>query len=132
VIDVKHVVPLTLLAQFCVGLVVAGVAWVGFGATAGLSTLLGAATAVVPNGFLAARLLQSNRDPRDHAMMRAAWIGETGKLLLTVLLFAVIFGVVRPLAPLAVFVGFIAAQLTVFGGLLIGNGAPSTEVVTKS
>jgi hypothetical protein len=31
-----------------------------------------------------------------------------------------------------VFVGFIAAQLTVFGGLLIGNGAPSTEVVTKS
>ena len=131
-IDVKHVVPLTLLAQFCVGLAVAGVAWVWFGATAGISALLGAATAVIPNGFLAARLLQSNRDPRDHAMMRAAWIGETGKLLLTVLLFAVIFGSVRPLAPLAVFAGFIAAQLTVFGAFLMGSGAPSGEVVTKS
>ena len=131
-IDVKHVVPLTLLAQLCVGLAVAGVAWVWLGATAGISASLGVATAVIPNGFLAARLMQSNRDPRDHAMMRAAWIGETGKLLLTVLLFAVIFGVVRPLAPLAVFAGFIAAQLTVFGALLIGNGAPSNEVMTKS
>jgi len=132
VIDVKHVVPLTLLAQFCVSLAVAGVAWGWFGATAGISALLGGATAVIPNGFLAARLLQSNRDPRDQAMMRAAWIGETGKLLLTVVLFAVIFAVVRPLVPLAVFVGFIAAQLTVFGAFLIGDGAPSSEVVTKS
>jgi len=132
VIDVKHVVPLTLLAQFCVSLAVAGVAWGWFGATAGISALLGGATAVIPNGFLAARLLQSNRDPRDQAMMRAAWIGETGKLLLTVVLFAVIFAVVRPLVPLAVFVGFIAAQLTIFGAFLIGDGAPSSEVVTKS
>lgn len=131
-IDVKHVVPVTLLAQFCVGLAVAGVAWVWFGATAGMSALLGAATAVMPNGFLAARLLQSNRDPSDHAMMSAARIGEFGKLLLTVVLFAVIFGFVRPLAPLAVFVGFIAAQLTVFGAFLIGDGAPSNEVVRKS
>jgi ATP synthase protein I len=132
VIDVKHVVPVTLLAQFCVGLAVAGVAWGWFGATAGISALLGGATAVMPNGFLAARLLASNRDLSDHAMMRAARIGETGKLLLTVLLFAVIFGFVRPRAPLAVFVGFIAAQLTVFGAFLIGDGAPSSEVVTKS
>lgn len=132
VIDVKHVVPLTLLAQVCVSAAVAGVAWAGFGATAGVSALLGGATAVVPNGFLAARLLQSNRDPRDSAMMRAAWIGEIGKLLLTALLFAVIFGFVRPLVPLAVFVGFIAAQLIVFGALLVGNGAPSKEAVTKS
>ena len=49
-IDVKHVVPLTLLAQLCVGLVVAGVAWVGFDATAGISALLGAATAYAAAG----------------------------------------------------------------------------------
>jgi F0F1-type ATP synthase assembly protein I len=91
VIDVKHVVPLTLLAQLCVSIAVAGGAWAWFGTTAGVSALLGGATAVLPNGFLAARLLQSNRDPRDSAMMRAAWIGELGKLLLTALLFAVIF-----------------------------------------
>jgi ATP synthase protein I len=132
VIDVKHVVPLTLLAQFCVGLAVAGVAGVWFDATAGVSALLGAATAVIPNGFLAARLIASNRDPSDHAMLKAARIGATGKLLLTAALFAVIFGFVRPLAPLAVFVGFIAAQLTVYGAFLMGDGAPRSEAVTKS
>ena len=77
-------------------------------------------------------MLASNRDPRDSAMLRAAWVGEIGKLLLTVLSFAVIFGFVRPIMPLAVFVGFIAAQLMVFGALLIGPGAPSKEAVTKS
>ena len=131
-IDVKHVVPLTLLAQVCVSLVVAAVLWAWLGNVAAVSALLGGATAVVPNGFLAARLLASNRDPRDSAMMRAAWIGEAGKVLLTALLFAVIFGFVRPLVPLAVFIGFIAAQLMVFGALLIGNGAPGKEAVTKS
>ena len=65
-------------------------------------------------------------------MLRAAWIGETGKLLLTVLAFGVIFGFVRPLAPPAVFAGFIAAQLVVFGALLIGDSAPPKEAVTKS
>ncbi len=130
--DVKRVVPLTLLAQACVGVAVAGVLWPWFGDVAAVSALLGGATAVVPNGFLAARLLQPSRDESARAMMRAAWIGEIGKLLLTGLAFGVIFGFVRPIAPPAVFAGFIAAQLVLFGGLLIGNGTPPKEVMTKS
>src|SRR5262245_26897448 len=122
VIDVKHVVPVTLLVQMCVSFVVAAVSWVWVGEVAGTSALLGGAAAVVPNGFLAARVLQPNRDLSADAMMRSAWIGEIGKLLLTVLLFGVIFGVVRPIQPLAVFAGFIAAQLVVFGALLVGSG----------
>jgi hypothetical protein len=38
---------------------------------------------------------------------------------------------VRPLQPLAVFAGFIAAQLVVFGALLVGNG-PGAQAMTKS
>jgi hypothetical protein len=34
----------------------------------------------------------------------------------------VIFGLVRPISPLAVFGGFIAAQLVVFGALLVPHG----------
>lgn len=130
--DVKHVVPMTLLAQACVSVVVAAVAWAGFGGVAAVSAALGGATAVVPNAFLAARLLVSMRDLGHRAMLRSAWIGEIGKLLLTVLFFGVIFGVVRPLAPLAVFAGFIAAQLVPFGALLVGEDAPTKEVMTKS
>ena len=131
-IDVKHVVPMTLLVQTCVSFVVAAVSWILGGEVAGTSALLGGAAAVVPNGFLAARVLKPNRDTSARAMMRAAWIGEIGKLLLTTLLFGVIFGFVRPIQPLAVFAGFIAAQLVVFGALLVGNGGGAQEAMTKS
>jgi len=131
VIDVKHVVPMTLLVQACVSLVVAAAFWVGMGEVAGLSAALGGVTAVVPNGFLAARVLQPSRDESAKAMMRSAWLGEAGKVLLTALLFGVIFGFVRPISPLAVFAGFIAAQLVVFGALLVGNGR-GAQAMTKS
>ena len=130
--DAKHVVPMTLLAQVCVSVVAAAVSWAWFGGVAAGSAALGGATAVVPNAFLAARLLTPPRDLGHRAMLRSAWIGETGKLLLTVLLFGVIFGFVRPLAPLAVFVSFIAAQLVPFGALLIGDGGLPKELMTKS
>ncbi len=128
--DVKHVIPVTLLAQVCVSVVAAAVCWAGFGSVAAVSAALGGATVVVPNAFLAARLLAPTLGRR--AMLRSAWIGETGKLLLTVLLFGVIFGFVRPLAPLAVFVSFIVTQFVPFGALLIGDGAPPKELMTKS
>ena len=118
-IAVERVVPLTLLAQAGVSMVLAAVLWLSFGDTVAVSTLLGGAAAVVPNGFLAARVLKPNR-PVD-ALLRAAWIGEIGKILLTALAFGVIFGFVRPLSPPAVFAGFIAAQLVVFGALLVGD-----------
>ena len=120
--DVQRVVPLTLLAQALVSTALAAGIWAAFGETAGISTLLGGAAAVVPNGFLAARVMKPNRDVSAGAMMRAAWLGEIGKILLTVLAFGVIFGSVRPISPPAVFAGFIAAQLMVFGALLMGGG----------
>jgi len=125
-VAVERVVPLTLLAQAGVSMVLAAVLWLSFGDTVAVSTLLGGAAAVVPNGFLAARVLQPKR-PVD-ALMRAAWIGEIGKLLLTVLAFGVIFGYVRPIAPPAVFAGFIAAQLVVFGALLVDGSRQSGDV----
>ena len=127
VIDVKHVVPLTLLVQACVSLVLAAVLWAWMGEVAGMSTLLGGVAVVIPNAFLAARLLQPSRDQSAKAMMRSAWFGEIGKVLLTALVFGVIFGFVRPIEPLAVFAGFIAAQLVVFGALLLGGGVGAQE-----
>jgi ATP synthase protein I len=132
VIDVKHVVPVTLLLQTCVSVVVAAVLWLLVDEVAGVSALLGGATAVVPNAFLAARLLAPSRDQSAGAMLRAAWLGELGKVLLAVLMFGVIFRFVRPIEPLAVFATFIAAQLVAHGALLLGTGSGGREAMTKS
>ena len=126
-IDVKHVVPVTLLAQVCVSLIAALAFWAWAGAVEGKSALLGGIAVVIPNGFLAARLLRPSRDDSVRAIMRSAWIGEIGKLLLTVLLFAAIFGAVRPLEPLAFFSGFIAAQMVVLGALFLGGAQQRSD-----
>lgn len=108
-----------LLGQAGIGAVLAAAFW-GFGGhVAGYSALLGSLTCVLPNGFLALRLLAPRRDPGPKALMRAAYFGELGKLGLTVLMFSIVFLVVRPLAVGPLFAGFIAAQLMTFAGLLM-------------
>lgn len=91
------------------------------GPVSGYSALLGGLTAVVPNAFLALRLMVPRRRPGAAALVRAAYIGELGKVALTVIMFGAIFIGVRPLAAGALFTGFVAAQLATFAGFLRGH-----------
>ena len=116
-----------LVAQIGIGVVLAAVLWGVYGEVAGVSALLGAATCVIPNAFLALRLAVPRRDPGAKDLIRAAYIGEVGKLAITVLMFSIIFAAVRPLAVPALFAGFIAAQLMTFAGLLLRNGQETEE-----
>ena len=108
-----------LAAQIGIGLVLAAALWVLYGHVAGYSALLGSLTCVIPNAFLALRLVVPRRDPGARALIQAAYIGELGKLALTVLMFSSVFVLVRPLSVAALFAGFIAAQLMTFAGLLL-------------
>ena len=115
-----------LMAQIGVGVVLAAVLWGFYGHVAGYSALLGALTCVLPNGFLALRLAVPRRDPGARALIQAAYIGELGKLGLTVLMFISVFLRLRPLVVAPLFAGFIAAQLMTFAGLLMRD-KPGTE-----
>jgi len=108
--------------QLFVGVALAAVLLVVFGRVAGYSALLGSLTCVVPNAFLALRLMLPRRDPGAQALLRAAWIGEAGKLALTVLFFTLVFTQVRPLSAAALFAGFIVTQLVAFSGFLMRHG----------
>jgi len=108
-----------LVAQIGIGAVLAVVFWGLQGPVAGYSALLGSLTCVIPNAFLALRLVVPRREPGASALIRAAYIGELGKLALTVLMFSIVFALVRPLSAAPLFTGFIAAQLATLAGLVM-------------
>ena len=112
-------IPRVIMWQFLVGAVLTAVLLGVFGKVAGYSAMLGGLAALIPNVFLALRLIAPRRDPGAQALIRAAWIGEIGKLALTVLIFTLVFTLVRPLSAAALFAGFIATQLVTFSGLLM-------------
>ena len=121
-------IPRVLIGQFLVGVVLAAVLWGVLGKVHGYSVLLGSLICVIPNAFLALRLVVPRRDPGAQALVNAAWIGEIGKLALTVLLFSLVFTLVRPLNAAALFAGFIASQLVTFSGFLMqGDTLKDTE-----
>ncbi len=123
-------VRLAVLGQAGFGVGVGAVLAMMQGRAVAISWLLGVFVAVVPSAFLAARLLGSRADAK--AILRAAWIGEIGKFALTALLFGVIFAAVRPFSALAVFGGFISAQMVAIGVLALGGLVGNEQVVTKN
>ena len=108
-----------LLVQLGLSTVISLLFWGLKGHVSGYSALLGGLTCVIPNAFLALRLVVPRRDPGAGALIRAAYVGETGKLALTVIMFTLAFTLVRPLAAGALFTGFVAAQLATFAGFLM-------------
>ena len=121
-----------LAAQIGIGVVLAAALWGLYGHVAGYSALLGSLTCVIPNAFLALRLVVPRRDPGAGALIRAAYIGELGKLGLTVLMFSIVFVLVRPLNAAALFAGFIAAQLMTFAGFLMRDKLETEETTSNN
>ena len=112
-------VPRILMWQFLTGLALAAAVWIVFDKVAAYSAMLGSLVCVVPNAFLALRLSVPRKSPGAAALINAAWIGELGKLALTVLFFSLVFTLVRPLSAAALFAGFIATQFVTLFGLLM-------------
>lgn len=97
----------------------AAVLWSMYGSVHGYSALLGCLIATLPNAFLALRLSVRGQEGGARALLRAAYIGELGKLALTVLLFSIVFVTVRPLAALPLFATFIVTTMVPLAGLLV-------------
>ena len=120
-----------LAGQIGIGVALAVVFWGLQGPVAGYSALLGSLTCVIPNAFLALRLVLPRRDPGARALIRAAYIGELGKLALTVLMFSIVFALVRPIEAVPLFAGFIAAQLATIAGLVMRDKNERNEKTSK-
>lgn len=122
-------VAVVLLAQLGLSVALAALFWGMNGLVHGYSALLGGLTCVIPNAFLALRLVVPRHDPGAGSLVRAAYIGELGKLALTVVMFILVFSLVRPLAAGALFAGFIASNLVTFVGFFVRD---KSQVEVKS
>ena len=122
-----------LAVQIGLGAVLAAALWGYLGEVAGYSALLGCLASVVPNGFLALRLAVPRRDPGAKSLLQAAYIGEIGKLALTVLILSIVFATVRPLAAAPFFAGFVVTiMVPVLGFLIRDKETQEQETVDKN
>jgi len=102
-----RVVKLILIGQFLAMILVGAVGFAQAGKVAGLSALLGGLIAWVPNVYFAVRAFRYRGARVAQKIVRSFYAGAFGKYVLTMAMFGVVFIMVRPLNPLALFIGFI-------------------------
>ena len=111
-----------LLAQLGTGLGLAAIVWFWLGSERAIPALLGGLIGVVPNAFLAARLMSPRAAGSAQGLLRAGWIGEAGKIAIAAVMFAAVFATLRPLHPEFLFAGYIATLLALPAALLFDKG----------
>ena len=89
------------------------------GWVAAYSAWLGGLTALLPNMYFTYKAFQYFGARSIGAIVQSFWAGEMGKLILTAVLFAVLFLGVKPLNVLAVFIGYILVQMSSAASLLL-------------
>jgi F0F1-type ATP synthase assembly protein I len=113
-----HTVRTILLTQAATALGVAAIVWIGLGSERAIPTLVGGMIGVVPNAFLAARVMSPRAGADAKSLLRAGWLGEIGKLVIAAILFIAAFRTLEPLHPGFLFTGYIATLLAMPVGLL--------------
>ena len=119
---------LTLVWQSFVTVLLAGIAYGVGGFVAAYSALAGGLATVLPNAFLAARLLAPSLRYDAARLLRSAWLGEIGKIVLTVAVFAAVFVAVKPLSAPALLGTFIVTQLVTLVIVFVDARATGTSV----
>ena len=98
----------TLAALACVGTI------------AGLSALLGGLVCVIPNAYFARQLFQHHGAQAAKKIVRGFYKGAAAKLILTMILFALVFKFIH-IVPWLFFAVYIAVQLVIWFAPLIFN-----------
>lgn len=110
-----RVIVLQALMTALIGLLL----WLIQGWVAAYSAWFGGLIALIPNVYFTYKAFQYFGARSIAVIVQSFWAGEMGKLILTAVLFAVLFLGVRPLNVLAVFVGYILVQMTSATSLLL-------------
>ena len=119
-LPIFHVIRVQALMTLVVALACGGL----WGSVAGYSGLLGGLIALLANVFFAYKAFRYFGARSAKAIVQSLWAGEMGKQILAAALFALLFVVVRPLEPLAVFAGYLVVLAVGASALLLLNKNP--------
>ena len=100
-----------IMMQFGLSIILALIALV-YSFEAGYSALLGGLASAIPNSYLIWRSFRYRGARSVSQVVQSFYQGESGKFMLTIAMFAVIFSQVDPLIPWALFGVFIIVQFS--------------------
>ncbi len=103
-----------ICAQLGLSFVLALISWPFFGDVTGYSLLLGGLISAIPNAYFIYKTFSCTGAQQRRQVTRNFYRGEAGKFLLTALLFALVFGLIKPLDVLALFAGFLLVQAVIW------------------
>lgn len=126
---VRHQVPFwqlevskVLLLQLAACLLISALAWFWSGFSGSYSVALGGCIAWLPNAWFARKAFRYHGARSMQAIVQSFWSGLAGKMILTAVLFALAFAVVKPLNVAGLFAGFVLVQMTGSASLLLMKG----------
>ena len=108
-----------IVLQAAVGALIGLLFWLVQGWIAAYSAWLGGLIALIPNVYFTYKAFQYFGARSIAVIVQSFWAGQMGKLILTAVLFAVLFLGVEPLNVLAVFVSYVLVQMTSATSLLM-------------
>ena len=100
-----------LLVWQLIGALLVGLAGSWWGKSASIGALAGGLIVWLPNCYFAFRAFRFRGARAARQIVRSFYAGFTGKIILTCLLFTVVFVNLEPLNAPAVFIGFICVQM---------------------
>lgn len=100
---------IAFIIQFFICVMLALAAWLLLDVVTAYSVLLGGLVSIVPNSYFAWKAFRYRGASNTPLIVKSFYAGETGKLIMTGVSFALVFGGVKPLNELAVIVSFIIA-----------------------
>ena len=100
---------IAFIIQFLLCIAAALIALLTLNHVTAYSILLGGFISIVPNGYFAWKAFRYRGARNTPLIVKSFYAGETGKLIMTGTLFAVVFAGVRPIDELAIIVSFIVS-----------------------
>src|SRR5699024_6001780 len=101
-----------LVIQLIVVTLLAVVCAVTLGIVAAYSVLIGGMIALVANAYFTYKAFQLYGARSMTAIVQSFWAGQVGKMVVTAVLFALVFITVKPFDVVLLFLGYILIQLT--------------------